>query len=458
MYSTPFTDKIERRCFSANFFVKGVSMFVLKENRICLSLAFYALASVWNVVFSQERTVEMQIDSAWNAVWTNFYSPQTRLFYDFLESLEPGKTLDHLPTPEEVDALYPHACGYGTGMEDCAISGGVVLDALIDRYANEEKSGASPETLESIKVKAQDVFSGLELLTTVSGSPGFVARGVSPKALDKCYINSSRDQVTHLDLAVWNYWRSPLSDEETRKRAASILYAIADRMTRNVTPENDYDFLCSDGSHCRIGISRMADVEDHEAARLTAIYAVAWDVAKRSNDSEKEKEYWARWRNIAQDTVAQSAHIIDNPSLCNRMPSYAYLQMQESLDVLYQLEPEQELKETISKTLKFVASRVKSRQKNALKNLKSHDLTQTAPSWREVGGLKGAYRETWYCPRECGEIALTIALDSANGSFDEESAQVLKEALMTPDYTRITGCGVFHLLGAYEKARRLGWF
>ena len=96
-------------------------MFVLKENRICLSLAFYALASVWNVVFSQERTVEMQIDSAWNAVWTNFCSPQTRLFYDFLESLEPGKTLDHLPTPEEVDALYPHACGYGTGMEDCAI-------------------------------------------------------------------------------------------------------------------------------------------------------------------------------------------------------------------------------------------------------------------------------------------------------------------------------------------------
>ncbi|MBP5621732.1 MAG: hypothetical protein J6X44_06935 [Thermoguttaceae bacterium] len=433
-------------------------MFVFKAKTTVLSLAFFCLVSFEGVALSQERTLETQVDAAWNAAWDHFYSPQTRLFYDFLESLEPGKTLDHLPTSDEVDSLYPHACGYGTGMEDCAISGGVILDALIDRYANEEKSGANPETLQTIKVQAQDVFSGLELLTTVSGSPGFVARGVSPKAIDKCYINSSRDQVTHLDLAVWNYWRSPLSDPATRDRAASILYAIADRMSRNVTPENDYDFLCSDGSHCRIGISRMADVEDHEAARLTAIYAVAWDVAKRSNDSEKENEYWGRWRKIAYDTIAQSAHIIDNPSLCNRMPSYAYLQMQESLNVLYQLEPDQYLKESIGKTLSFVADRVKSRQKGALEKLKNHDLTQIAPSWREVGGLKGPYREIWYCPRECGEIALTIAADSANDSFDLESANVLKDALMTPDYAKISSCGVFHLLGAYEKARRLGWF
>lgn len=407
---------------------------------------------------AEERTLDSQIEAAWQAAWTNFYSPETNLFYDFLESLEFGKTLDHLPTPEEIDALYPHACGYGTGMEDCAISGGVILDALIDRYANEEALGSSSDSLAKIKEQAELVFDGLELLATVSNSPGFVARGVSPKAPGRCYINSSRDQVTHLDLAVWNYWRSPLISEQNRERAANVLYAIADRMTRNVIPENDFDFLCSDGSRCRVGISRMKNVEDHEAARITAIYAAAWDVARRSNNIEKERDYWKLWRDIASETIAQSAHIMENEALRNRMPSYAYLQMQESLDVLWKLEPEQGLKDKLSQTLGFLAKQIAGRQMNALKKLQSNDLTVVAPSWREAGGLNGKYRTIWYCPRECGEIALTIATDSANNSFSEVDAATLKQALLTPDYSKITSCGVFHLLGAYEKARRHGFF
>ncbi len=409
-----------------------------------------------NLASATDATLESQVDSAWNAIWTNFYSPQTKLFYDFLESLEPGKTLAHLPTPEEVKSLDPNPCGYGTAMEDCAISGGVILEALIDRYANEETRGADAAELARIKSRAKDVFDGLELLATVSGSPGFVARGVSPKAPGVCYINSSRDQVTHLTLAVWEYFRSPLSDEETRGRAAAILFAVADRMTRNVTPENDYDFLCSDGSHCRIGICRMANVEDHEAARLTAIYSVAWDAAKSLGNVEKESEYWERWRAIAPETVEQSAHIMKNEDLLRRMPAYAYLQMQESLSVLYRLESDPELKEKLAETMKFIAGRSASRQEGALTKLRSRDLTAVAPNWREAGGLNGDYRVSWYAPRECGEIALTIELDVAGDSFDSKAAETLRNALMTPDFDKITSCGVFHLIGAYEKARRLG--
>ena len=430
-------------------------MFVRRWN------VFYAAATFWiflcaNPAIADDATLESRVDSAWNAIWTNFYSPQTKLFYDFLESLEPGKTLEHLPTSEEVKSLDPNPCGYGTAMEDCAISGGVILEALIDRYANEEARGVDAAELERIKSQAKDVFDGLELLATVSGSPGFVARGVSPKAPGVCYINSSRDQVTHLTLAVWEYFRSPLADEETRDRAAAILFAVADRMTRNVTPENDYDFLCSDGSHCRIGICRMANVEDHEAARLTAIYAVAWDAAKRLGDAEKESEYWERWRAIAPETIAQSAHIMENDDLLRRMPAYAYLQMQESLSVLYRLEPDPELKAKLAETTKFIAGRAASRQEGALKKLQSRDLTAVAPNWREAGGLNGDYRVTWYAPRECGEIALTTESDGAGDSFDSKAAETLRDALMTPDFGKITSCGVFHLIGAYEKARRLG--
>lgn len=411
-----------------------------------------------SLLCAADGRLEQQVDSAWKAIWSNFYSTETCLFYDFLESLEPGKTLDHLPTAKEVRDLNPNPCGYGTAMEDCAISGGVILTALIDRYENEKRLGAAPASLERIKTEARDVFKGLELLATVSNSPGFVARGVSPKAPGLCYINSSRDQVTHLAIAVWEYWRSPLSDEDACRRAADVLYAVADRMIRNVIPENNYDFLCSDGSHCRIGICRMANVEDHEAARLTAIYAMAWDVARRSGESEKEEKYWKYWRTIARETVEQSAHIIENKDLQNRMPPYAYLQMQESLNVLYTLEPDSELHEELSKTMAFISRRIATRQASALKTLQSRDLTVVAPEWREVGGLNGDYRVTWYAPRECGEIALTIAADNANSSFNEENARLLQASLETPDFSKITSCGVFHLVGAYEKARRLGFF
>ena len=109
-------------------------------------IAFVVAATLFvlfeTVAHGADATLESQAESAWDAAWTNFYSPQTKLFYDFLETLEPGETLESLPTPEEVRALDPNPCGYGTGMEDCAISGGIILDALIDRYANEESRGA----------------------------------------------------------------------------------------------------------------------------------------------------------------------------------------------------------------------------------------------------------------------------------------------------------------------------
>ncbi len=393
--------------------------------------------------------VETQAERAWNAAWSKFYSPQTQLFYDFIESYEPGKTLDHLPTADEISRLDPNPCGYGTAMEDCAISGGILLTALVDRFASTGD--------EAIRAQAADVFSGLERLTTVSGSPGFVARGVSPKALNACYINSSRDQVSHLVFGVWNYWRSPLPDDATKERAAAVLFAVADRMTRNVTPENDFDFLCSDGSRCRIGICRMADVDDHEAARLPAIYAAAWDVAKRSGNAEKTAEYWELWRRWEKDAVAQSANLAVNDDLKRRVVTWGLLQMQESLDVLWRLEPDAELSATLQTTSRLVSNLAKQRQNGALNVLKSRDLTQVAPSWREAGGLNGEYRKTWRAPRECGEIALTVVNDGANpDSLDAETTRILTDALLTPNFDKISTCGVFHLLGAFEKARRRG--
>ena len=138
------------------------------------------------------------------------------------------------------------------------------------------------------------------------------------------------------------------------------------------------------------------------------------------------------------------------------MPPYAYLQMQESLAVLYRLEPDPGLKDDLKTTMKFLSDRAKSKLPGALSQLKTRDLTAVAPDWREVGGLNGDYRVTWYAPRQCGELALVILLDEPNGSFDQKSAEILTEALSIPDYAKLTSCGIFHLIGAGEKAMRLG--
>ena len=82
---------------------------------------------------SQSLTACM--DKAWDVSWQRFYLPKTQLFYDYLTSYEPGRELAHLPTADEVRRQYPNECGYGTGMEDCMISAGVMLSLIVDRYA-----------------------------------------------------------------------------------------------------------------------------------------------------------------------------------------------------------------------------------------------------------------------------------------------------------------------------------
>ena len=191
------------------------------------------------------RILPDKAEQAWEAAWTKFFLPKTGLFYDYLGSYVPGRELAHLPTAEEVQRGFPDPCGYGTGMEDCMISAGVVLDMLVARFS------ATGEA--ALAERAALVVEGIHRCATVHGSPGFLARGICPEDGISVYPNSSRDQVTHAVHGLWRYARSPLADPAGRERACAIVRAIADRMLRNCTPENDYDFLRVDGSRCSRG-------------------------------------------------------------------------------------------------------------------------------------------------------------------------------------------------------------
>ncbi len=388
------------------------------------------------------KALDAKMETAWQTAWTKFYSPKTKLFYDFIESYEPGHELDHLPTEAEVKAQDPNECGYGTAMEDCMISAGVILSMILDRYAVTKE--------ESMRKSALDVFEGIELCATVHGSSGFVARGVSPKAPDLVYINSSRDQVTHAVFSAWEYYRSPLADEKIKVRIRKYLSAVADRMIKNVVPENDYDFLCADGSRCRRGICKMYKVMGHEAARLPMIYAAAWDATG-------EKIYWNEYRKYIREAVEMSVNLEKNTQINRWVPSYALLQMQVSLNLLYQLEKDQKIKADIRQAM-LNASRIAAQKSGwVLQSMRKRDLTEVAPNWRKAGGLNGEYRKTWYAVREAGEVALTQLL-VPDGPYDQAQIKNFTESLMLPDYQKISTCGIYDLLGGYWKARNKGIF
>ena len=375
---------------------------------------------------------------AWDVSWARFYRPETKQFYDYLTSYEPGRGLAHLPTAAEASRQFPNPYGYGTGMEDCMISAGVMLSMIVDRHAVTGE--------EMLRERARSVFEGIRLSATVHGAPGFLARGVCPEDLKSTYLNSSRDQYTHAVHGLREYFHSPLSSLETRKEIGGILSGIADRMTRNVTPENDYDSLRADGSRDPRGISRMWEVKGHEAARLPMIYAAAWEVTGR-------RDYFDLYRKYLAPAVKQSFTVED------QQPTYAFLQMQVSMELLESLEKEPVLKGQMREIMAGVSERCAARAAGAGQAAQQLDLTMPGSDWRTGEGLswKGAYRKVWYNIRESGEAALAQLLDG-QGAFSDEQKELLSRAITRLDYERVSSCGIYDLQAAYWKARRRGIF
>ena len=112
-------------------------------------------------------------DQAWDASWKRFFHPGTKLFYDYLSNYAPGRELAHLPTAGEVARQYPNPYGYGTGMEDCMISAGVMLSMIADRYAVTKE--------EMLRKRAAAVFQGIQLCATAHGVPGFWRVAFAPR-------------------------------------------------------------------------------------------------------------------------------------------------------------------------------------------------------------------------------------------------------------------------------------
>lgn len=388
-----------------------------------------------------------QSAKAWDIAWQRFFNPKTELFYDYLSSYEPGKELAHLPTEAEVKRQYPNPCGYSTGMEDCMILAGAMLSVLSDRHEVTQEA--------SLKADARRVFNGLKACVTVHGKEGFVARGISPNYLGGVYINSSRDQVTHCVHGLWRYYHSPLCDEPTKVEIRSLMTAIANRMIKNVTPENAYDFLRADDQPCGLGICKMWEVQAHEAARLPMIYAVAWDVTGN-------KAYHEQYRRYVVPAVEQSARPDE------KKPAYAMLQMQCSLEVLYHLETDAALKSRIREVMVHVgeiAMKRTAETETRLAQMSPQMRAMVGPDWRHVPEWKnqkgymnpqwGEYRKVWHNIREAGESAL-VPMMVSQPTIPAAQRERMKTILVQSDYAHMSSCGIVYHIAMYWKARREG--
>ena len=200
------------------------------------------------------------LQDAWERTWQHFYHPATSLFYDCLT--ENG--LNSLPSVDEIARQYPNPCGWGTGMEDSMLSAGAIMDILRLRHAAGDRDAAE---------LAGKVLKGIRLAATCHGKPGFFVRSVSPADGKSCYYNSSRDQFT---LAEYALWRCSKSFPEYRDTVRELAVNTARYCEQVITPESDGNLLRLDG---RPGaVSTVWHAAPHEMLRLPMFYAVAWEI------------------------------------------------------------------------------------------------------------------------------------------------------------------------------------
>lgn len=217
---------------------------------------------------------------------------------------------------------------YGHGLEDCAILGGVALSMLCDQFLATGDDRAFADD-------ARKIARGLINLATVHGVKGFIARGICVEDGKSVCALSSMDQHTHAVHGLWRYWRSGLNDGSLDSEIKRVLSEVADRMTAQVTEENDWSFQQATGTGPTRGITKMRFNQPHEGMRLPMIYAAAAAVTGNPGD----KVLYMKYRD---EGLANSLR-----PLLPWSPDYTLLQMQTSLELVLAEEKDDEAKSRI---------------------------------------------------------------------------------------------------------------
>lgn len=250
---------------------------------------------------------------AYDYIWKKLFCAETGLFYDRISPDD--DRFSHLPSVEEIAKQFPNPSGWGTGMEECAINAGHVLEvlSLIHQLGNED-----------VAVPAGDVLCGIRLCESVHGNNGFVVRGVSHRDGKSCYFNSSRDQITMAVGGMFDiFMRVPSLPEEQRALIKNMLGEIARYCRKVVTKENGYSYLRLDGG--KAIVSELWNCDVHEMLRLPMVYAASAVINDEAEFRDETLKYMEEGMRVSE-TFDETRYWWDFP----------LIQMQLSLDVLRQ--------------------------------------------------------------------------------------------------------------------------
>lgn len=290
------------------------------------------------------------------ALWERFYHPETKLCYDLVFTDQ-----SQYPTVAEVAAEIPSCAGWRTGMEDCCLTGGFVLDGLVTAHrVTGEDEWAD---------KARLIFQGLEQLGTVSGVAGYVARGFAPGRTD-VYPNSSADQYTSYVWGLWNYAKSNIATAAERQTVTRLLVEVA-----AFAEASDHDLPRLDGRPSIYGDT--STIEPGRACRILMFYKAAYDL---SGDGHWQERYLEMVED--QDRARISSHY--GPEIWDpKRNVHGVVQSQAAFRLLYEAETDAELKAAYDRALTAEARSVVMRV--ALwREVMARPMQQALPAhWRE---------------------------------------------------------------------------
>ena len=353
-------------------------------------------------------------DAAWARVMRVFFCPATGCIYD----CEPrGVT----PAADFPGGLLRPELGYGHGLEDCAILGGVALSGLVDRHAVEP----SPQ----VRADAAAVARGLANLVSAHPYAGFVARGLCVEDGRSICRVSSRDQVTHWAHGLGRYLLGGMASGDEAARARRLFCEVAARMKRNVTAENDWNFLQADGLPDPYGVCKMRHVLPHEAARLAMVYGLAWKV---TGDDGWRREYEALRDEAIDGSRFPGGTEMD--VLEARMPDYSLHQMNTSLEALLMVEADGPRRGKIAAAMADCARLARGRA-----------FKRTGADTRYLCGCAEVHLAQMMAPRDV---------------FDWDAGQraLLAGAILHTPASQSGALRAVHLFAAYWRARQYGRF
>ena len=307
------------------------------------------------------------IQTAWNVVFDRFFYPPTNLIYDFLTADDLEGTFQNMVTPENIACNVPNPCGWGTGMEDSVLNGGSMLEAAIARY-NATKD-------ESMREVAAKLFAGLYRCGTVSTQVGFLARSVHPSDNTSHYIDSSRDQYTHWVYCTLLYYLSELSTPDEKAQITQVLVNFAQKAERDVTAENGWYLLREDGKPGVVCGMRKDASRPHEALRLPMIYLAAYVTSKNS--------HWLDCYHECREEALQQSEELTYEEACTYSWAYALLQMQYSIRLLYNHDPDPEYKARYLAQMQMLARVVPHYVEDVLSTLDSLPENTRRKPWKE---------------------------------------------------------------------------